>query len=299
MTLVRVPALVRSWRRSFFHPRHSGLRWRTADRERSRGDVRDDVAVEAPAGNPPNPLPDELNKMAYSVARPGLLVSFQPSADRANSLTIVGGPSPIRCMRTCSLQLCVTFAICTFLASCGGTSPGGGAAGNGQSGRGGAAGTIGAGGAPAGNGGNAATGGTFAGGAGGSGATGTAGSGGSTGGSGGGGGSGGKAGGAGSGGTPAPARAVRQAQLESPAGRALLPPAAPAECRAAVGRRPARRHRVPEAAPGPRRAVRPRRLRPRIRSRSIWPSPRARRLTSAPVSSTASPRMARSRPRPC
>jgi hypothetical protein len=98
-------------------------------------------------------------------------------------------------MRTWSLPFCVTFALFTFLASCGGGSAGGGAAGNGQSGRGGAAGMIGAGGAPAGNGGNAATGGTFPGGAGGSGATGTAGTGGST------GGSGGTTGGAGSGGT--------------------------------------------------------------------------------------------------
>ena len=104
-------------------------------------------------------------------------------------------------MRTCSLQRYVTFAICTFLASCGGSSAGGGTAGNAQSGRGGAAGMIGAGGAPAGNGGNAATGGMFPGGAGGSGTTGTAGSGGGTGGSGGSGGASGKAGGAGSGGT--------------------------------------------------------------------------------------------------
>jgi hypothetical protein len=108
-------------------------------------------------------------------------------------------------MRAGSLPLYVTFAGFTFLASCGGSSAGGGAAGqgggaagSGESGRGGAAGMIGAGGAPAGSGGNAATGGTFAGGAGGSGATGIAGSGGSTGGSGG---AGGKAGGAGSGGT--------------------------------------------------------------------------------------------------
>ena len=123
-------------------------------------------------------------------------------------------------MRTCHLQLCVTFVICTCLASCGGTSPGGGAAGNGQSGRGGAAGTMGAGGAPAGNSGNAATGGTFAGGAGGSGATGTAGSGGSTSGSGGGGGSGGKAGGAGSGGTAGPhRRCVRHSWNHRPGGR--------------------------------------------------------------------------------
>jgi len=94
-------------------------------------------------------------------------------------------------MRTCDLRLCVTFAICTCLASCGGTSAGGSAAGAGQGGRGGAAGMIGGGGAPGGNGGNAATGGTFPGGAGGGGATGTAGSGGAgNGGSGGDGGSG-------------------------------------------------------------------------------------------------------------
>src|SRR3982751_580115 len=59
----------------------------------------------------------------------------------------------------------------------------------------------------------------------------------------------------------APARAVRRAQVESPAGGALLPPA---ECRAAVGRRPARRHRAAGAPPGTRRALHPRRLRRKI-----------------------------------
>src|SRR5436305_952060 len=88
--------------------------------------------------------------------------------DSGETFTSSVGHRQYRCMRTDSSPLYVTFAAFTFLASCGGSSVGGGAtglgggaAGNGESGRGGAAGMIGAGGAPAGTGGNAGTGGTF------------------------------------------------------------------------------------------------------------------------------------------